>query len=30
MMKAWDALTDEARAAVCMVVLIVEAILLWG
>jgi len=29
-MKAWDALTDEARSAVCMVVLIVEAFLLWG
>ena len=29
-MKVWDALTDEARSAVCMVVLIVEAILLWG
>ena len=29
-MKVWGALTDEARAAVCVVVLVVEAWLLWG
>ena len=30
MMKLWNALTDEGKTAVCIVVLIIEAWLLWG
>lgn len=29
-MRYWDALTDEAKSAVSVFVLIVEAFLLWG
>jgi len=30
MTKMWDALTPEAQSAIAVIVLIVEAILLWG
>ena len=30
MMRLWDSLTEEGQTAVCAIVLIVEAILLWG
>lgn len=30
MIKAWDALTDDGKTVVGVVVLIVEALLLWG
>lgn len=30
MMRAWDALTDEGKAWVSVLILIVEAWLLWG
>ena len=30
MIKAWDALTDEWKTVVGVIVLIVEALLLWG
>jgi hypothetical protein len=29
-MRAWDALTDEAKCVVLVVVLVAEAFLLWG
>ena len=30
MMKLWNALTDEGKTAVCVIVLIVEVWFLWG
>lgn len=30
MMKAWDALTDEGKAWASVLILIAEAVLLWG
>ena len=29
-MKLWDALTDEGKMLVCVIVLLVEAWFLWG
>jgi len=29
-MKFWDALTDEGKTLVCVIVLLVEAWFLWG
>ncbi len=29
-MKLWDALTDEGKTLVCVIVLLVEAWFLWG
>jgi hypothetical protein len=29
-MKIWDALTDEGKTLVCVIVLLVEAWFLWG
>lgn len=30
MIRLWNALTDEGKTIVCVIVLIVEAWLLWG